>query len=872
MAETKQQGIEANTKVIQSISHPTSPPKKTEPGKELAKRPDKGGHIGRQIDLFANFFPLRVGIETVHQYNVTIGRDENVMAEDDVPLEGQLLLPIKLCRAIVNECAKQHNWPSRWVFDGKKNIYCPEDVFGRQIRNFQVNMGGDPQQPKIFEVRINWVASISMHEIGRYHDRGDIALPKSAIQSLEVCLRFSATNNPQCQITGRSIYFNNPHTNVQIPGGIDLWLGYHQGVKLCQQGLAMNVETTCTAFTRSRKVIEVMCDAVGKDPRQCKHMDAGMRIAMKRAVMGLMVKTTHRQNSGKKFKCRGITNDPATDAMFVLRDGTEMSVGQYWGQKYGPLQFPWMPCLDVSKGGKVMYLPPEVCEVVSGQRIQKMTENITREMIRQTAKPPEQRKKMIEEALESANIAHDKSAQAFKLQVDRRMATVKGRILPQPHLEYTRPECMDTGDRGAWNLDNVKFKAPGKIRSWAILSFIDKRLAFDKQNGLLPFINGLRDMLRSVGVQIPEGTPSLVHRERMPIEEALQQAVQEAGRQYRQHPDIILVVLERKESYPYQEVKCIAERDLGVTTQCFVAGKAGIGAPIRGREQYLANLSMKINHKVGGVNTGVATEISRVLWGGRNRPTIVLGASVIHPTGFDSTEPSVGAVVGSMDPFMGQFSTRVQRMGHREDKMSMQAAVKDLLTEWRQRNNGWPESILVYRTGVSEGQFSDILEHEYNEIANACKDINPSYKPSITIVAVQKMHHTRLFPTSRESADHKGNIKPGTCVDTGITSCHEFDFYLNSHAGIQGTNKAAHYYVLVDENGFGSDTLQLFSYWMCFLYCRCTRSVSFATPAYYAYLAAQHGRYHVNFQDAGDEGPDKNSMFHANLNQKMFFV
>ena len=88
---------------------------------------------------------------------------------------------------------------------------------------------------------------------------------------------------------------------------------------------------------------------------------------------------------------------------------------------------------------------------------------------------------------------------------------------------------------------------------------------------------------------------------------------------------------------------------------------------------------------------------------------------------------------------------------------------------------------------------------------------------------------------------------------------------------VTGTNKVAHYYVLVDENGFGSDGLQLFSYWMCFLYCRCTRSVSYAPPAYYAYLAAQHGRYLINFPEGAAEG-GKNSIFHADLNQNMFFV
>ena len=41
----------------------------------------------------------------------------------------------------------------------------------------------------------------------------------------------------------------------------------------------------------------------------------------------------------------------------------------------------------------------------------------------------------------------------------------------------------------------------------------------------------------------------------------------------------------------------------------------------------------------------------------------------------------------------------------------------------------------------------------------------------------------------------------------------QFDFFLNSHAGLQGHNKAAHYSVLVDENGFSADGLQLLTYW-----------------------------------------------------------
>jgi hypothetical protein len=38
-----------------------------------------------------------------------------------------------------------------------------------------------------------------------------------------------------------------------------------------------------------------------------------------------------------------------------------------------------------------------------------------------------------------------------------------------------------------------------------------------------------------------------------------------------------------------------------------------------------------------------------------------------------------------------------------------------------------------------------------------------------------------------------------------------------------GTNRATRYICLLDELGFGPDGLQVFTYWMCYLYCRCTR-------------------------------------------------
>lgn len=81
-------------------------------------------------------------------------------------------------------------------------------------------------------------------------------------------------------------------------------------------------------------------------------------------------------------------------------------------------------------------------------------------------------------------------------------------------------------------------------------------------------------------------------------------------------------------------------------------------------------------------------------------------------------------------------------------------------------------------------------------------------------------------------ADKSGNCKAGTVVDREITHPVELDFYLQSHAGLLGTSRPAHYNVLHDDNGFSADALQALSFALCHVYARSTRSVSIPAPVY----------------------------------------
>ena len=123
---------------------------------------------------------------------------------------------------------------------------------------------------------------------------------------------------------------------------------------------------------------------------------------------------------------------------------------------------------------------------------------------------------------------------------------------------------------------------------------------------------------------------------------------------------------------------------------------------------------------------------------------------------------------------------------------------------------------------------------------------NPKYRPVLSIVICGKRHHARFFSTNSEHADRNGNTRPGTVVDKGVTSVLDFDFYLQAHAGLQGSVKSTHYVVLYDESALTADEVQQGVHTVSYLYARATKAVSLVPPAYYADIVCERARYWIH--------------------------
>ncbi|KAG5462993.1 MAG: Piwi domain-containing protein, partial [Olpidium bornovanus] len=241
------------------------------------------------------------------------------------------------------------------------------------------------------------------------------------------------------------------------------------------------------------------------------------------------------------------------------------------------------------------------------------------------------------------------------------------------------------------------------------------------------------------------------------VEQQLRNFYQQTGNRNRKRPQLIVCVLPNTGISLYAEIKRVSDTVLGVSTQC-----------VQVKHTRLPKKQMNV--KLGGDNSFIHPKEIPFL---SEKPTIIMGADVTHPTGGDAGgRPSIASLVGSMDAQGARYASAVRVQGSRVESIEdMGGMCKEILRAFYQSTGRKPARILFYRDGVSEGQFATVLEKEVR--------LEPGYRPTITWVVVQKRHHTTFFPVSKQQADRSGNCPAGTLVETDITHPTEFDFYVS---------------------------------------------------------------------------------------------
>ncbi|XP_044367382.1 protein argonaute 12 [Triticum aestivum] len=795
------------------------------------------GTIGRRCRVRANHFLVQVADKEIYHYDVTIDPETRSRGWN---------------RSIINELIKlykEHLDGRLPVYDGRKSLYTAGALpFKNKVFVVKLaNAAKGNKREEEYKVTVKLASNLDMYSLRQFLAGRSRELPQDTIQALDIALRECPTTKYVSIF--RSFFYQSFGHGGAIGNGVECWRGYYQSLRPTQMGLSLNIGT-----------------AVPKCVLVTKY---GI---LKKALRGVRVEATHRTDKTIRYKITSVSSAPLKELMFD-QDGVRVSVVQHFKKQYNyTLKYTNWPCLQAGSDSRPIYLPMEVCSIVGGQRYsRKLNERQVSSIRKMACERPAQWESSVLEIVNRNNYGNDEYSKEFGMKVMNQLALVDARVLPAPRLKYHESgrEKVCNPSVGQWNMINKRMVNGGSINHWACLTFASRL----HPNDIGMFCRDLAHMCNSIGMEMNmEPCVNITQARR-------QDTVESAIRNIHRHSAEVLTKqgLEGKQlelliiilpdiSGSYGKIKRLCETELGVITQCCLPKNVQ-----KGGKQYLENLSLKINVKVGGRNTVLEDALYKRIPLLTDVPTIVFGADVTHPAAGEDASPSIAAVVASMDwPEVTKYKCLVSSQGPREEiiadlyteTMDPQRGrvgggmIRELLLSFYRATGCKPHRIIFYIDGVSEGQFSQVLLYEMDAIRKACATLQAGYLPPVSFVVVQKRHHTRLFPENhraRDLTDRSGNILPGTVVDTKICHPTEFDFYLCSHAGIRGTSRPTHYHVLLDENRFSADALQTLTYNLCYTYARCTRSVSIVPPAYYAHLAAFRARYYMQdeFSDGG---------------------
>jgi len=299
------------------------------------------------------------------------------------------------------------------------------------------------------------------------------------------------------------------------------------------------------------------------------------------------------------------------------------------------LKHPELPLVDVG-GQKKNYLPAELCEILPDQPFRgKLTDEHTANMITVACQPPNVNgNAIVTKGLDELGFLHPGPAlTSFGVSIGPHMAVVPGRILPKPGLKYANNKSASIDERASWNLRDIRFAVGARLDKWAVLLISDggrDEFRGPQDPALGPVINGFMDMCRKSGMGVGEQPPvvaaSLPRANRAdPLRKSAIASIRETLMTLKSKPALVLVMLSSGDKNIYEGLKHLCDVYLGVATVCVHVAKI---RKEKGQLQYFANVALKVNMKMGGVNHKLDDRASQWL---SAMPTMVVGMDVTHP-------------------------------------------------------------------------------------------------------------------------------------------------------------------------------------------------------------------------------------------------
>lgn len=733
---------------------------------------DAYGTAGRAVIMRTNYFLTRLqGNPTVFRYNLTFEKDDGLSRA-----RKRRYIELLLQQAPFSKVVHYSDLSANLFTLEKLNL--PQKDRGEYRVIIHDRLEAKFPEPKADDadgikaararktrkLRVEYTTSYVLNDLYRYvqsNSGNSYAAKGDVVQAMNIIFNHAAASHQRITAQPNNKFYpltdfgavgvpNHPNAEQWALGeGLVAIRGYYSSVRLGPSRVMVNVNVATGAFYEAIPLHTLIANFMGN---RGFNNEYNVKLCTS-FIKGLKVLT--RYSGEKKVRTvRGLTKQPlaqnATQATFnetnAQGQSRRVTVANYFRTKYNyTVTQPNLPVINCGTEKDMMLIPAECCVVVAGQPARRLlSANQTKVMIGFAGRPPNANASSIEtsglQMMQLTNDAQKNTISKAGIQMQTNMLTVPARILPAPVIKFQKTL---TPKDGSWNLANQKFCKPSRLHgifSSLQINVADRRIVVQDFAAAARTIHGEFNKYGVSTEQYRDPTPAMTlqNLDKQYFGQIMKNLDAKFAGAAQNKITYILISIPEKNNVLYAIIKYLGDVKYGINTvlvQDSNVGKVmGINNP-RGPDPMLsANLALKFSMKSGGQPWAVSpTDLPLI-----KKKTMVIGLDVTHPspTSKDSA-PSIAAIAWSKDPALSAwFADGMTQTGRREMIDGLPVLLGGAIASWRKHNgNQLPDEILVFRDGVSEGQFHQVLDVEFGLMKNAFDKVyGPGKHPKVSII------------------------------------------------------------------------------------------------------------------------------------------
>ncbi|KAL3985659.1 Piwi domain family protein [Acanthocheilonema viteae] len=560
----------------------------------------------------------------------------------------------------------------------------------------------------------------------------------------------------------------------------------------------------------------------------------------------------HSNCTSKSFLASGLSDKPIGQIrLSVGKNAPSIPMLQYYNQQGYHIRADW-PAVRLITNFGTSYFPIELLRIAPCQRvpISKQTPSQMKTTIKECAMLPHTRFRDIARNLQALDLDetthYNPFMAAFGVRLSSAPITVKGHRRLAPKVQYSDARggsgIIDIDAKNAnWRMIGKKYLVGAHLRCWFI--FYD-----DARDGdmVAAFAKTLVRECCKKGIQVVDPVIKNVQFKQ------LEACFIQIRKTYPNERAFMMYIDSRDDTH--DDLK-LYEALYHIITQHIRGSRARETSK---KIATLENIVNKLNCKNFGQCYAVVPEsfaINKWISTGR---TLIIGYDVCHPEPqskherrmrMPPTQPSVLGISfnGARCPetFIGDYSFQEPRKEQVTSSILEERIYWILSLFCGNRNGMLPDTVIITRDGVSEGQFKMVMEDEIEAIRQGMRNFGKAeagtenYSPNVVCIIACKRHNKRFAVENGRSLE---NCLPLTVIDRDVTRPDTTEFFMQSHKIIKGTGKLPAYSMPINEANLTMDEAQSLMMALCFTHQIVNQAISIPEPIYQADEWAKRGR------------------------------